>query len=190
MGTIINSWHDDEIAALRRMWDEGVSASKISRALPGPGRTRSAVCATARRLGLPRRDNPEHRAAHPRAAPATRPKKTPIPTLPAPSSSDWVSFGQNHYLPNKDILLLPPPSAYTPLEIILNTPPVGAPVGVLDLCPGDCRWPLGDPGEAGFGFCAGPAITGHPYCAEHCAIAYVPARRRGGKPFYRQGAGR
>ena len=35
-----------------------------------------------------------------------------------------------------------------------------------------CAWPIGDPGEEDFHFCAARAEPGRPYCAKHCAIAY------------------
>jgi hypothetical protein len=50
------------------------------------------------------------------------------------------------------------------------------PKRLLQLKTGDCRFP----GE-GWGlellFCAAPAAVGHPYCPEHCSIAYTPSRR-------------
>lgn len=36
-----------------------------------------------------------------------------------------------------------------------------------------CRFPIGNPKEAGFGFCGRKAADGRPYCAEHCAVAYI-----------------
>ncbi len=44
---------------------------------------------------------------------------------------------------------------------------------LVDLSANTCRWPIGDPKEAGFHFCGGNAMSGKPYCAEHAAIAYV-----------------
>jgi GcrA cell cycle regulator len=51
---------------------------------------------------------------------------------------------------------------------------------LVDLEPGDCRWPLGDPLEPGFQFCADAAHAGTAYCARHHAIAHpaAAARRR------------
>ncbi len=43
---------------------------------------------------------------------------------------------------------------------------------------GMCSWPVGDPGDASFHFCGEPAVAGKPYCARHCAIAYVKIRDR------------
>jgi len=36
-----------------------------------------------------------------------------------------------------------------------------------------CHWPLGKPGTASFRFCSQPVLSGKPYCAAHCRIAYV-----------------
>ena len=50
------------------------------------------------------------------------------------------------------------------------------------LRPGMCCWPEGDPGTEEFNFCGQPAIADKPYCAEHCARAYVkPTKSRNTK---------
>lgn len=41
-----------------------------------------------------------------------------------------------------------------------------------------CCWPIGDPGMPGFHFCGAHPVPGKPYCAEHCAVAYVKLRDR------------
>lgn len=43
--------------------------------------------------------------------------------------------------------------------------------------PGDCRFPIGNPGDEGFHFCGAPAMPERPYCGRHCAIAYIPQSR-------------
>lgn len=40
-------------------------------------------------------------------------------------------------------------------------------VGIMQLGRHSCRWPYGDPKEAGFGFCGRAVIEGSSYCAEH-----------------------
>jgi GcrA cell cycle regulator len=40
-----------------------------------------------------------------------------------------------------------------------------------------CLWPMGDPGNADFHFCGDQTVPGRPYCAEHCARAYLPRNR-------------
>ena len=40
-----------------------------------------------------------------------------------------------------------------------------------------CKWPIGDPRLPDFHFCSEHATVGLPYCSEHAALAYQPARR-------------
>ena len=40
-----------------------------------------------------------------------------------------------------------------------------------------CSWPVGNPGDANFHFCGDHSAPGKPYCAKHCAIAYVRTSR-------------
>lgn len=43
---------------------------------------------------------------------------------------------------------------------------------LLELEYGRCRWPVGDPDEAGFFFCNAEALPLKPYCGPHCQRAY------------------
>jgi GcrA cell cycle regulator len=42
----------------------------------------------------------------------------------------------------------------------------------------DCRFPLGDPREDGFGYCGATSRVGSPYCEEHRALCYTPSRKK------------
>ena len=44
-----------------------------------------------------------------------------------------------------------------------------------------CSWPVGNPGEPNFHFCAEPSAPGKPYCATHCAVAYIRTPRDRGE---------
>lgn len=56
------------------------------------------------------------------------------------------------------------------------------PKTLLQLRVNDCRWPLGHPGEEGFGFCAAQVCgEGEAYCARHYLAAYAPQARSEGK---------
>ncbi len=46
-------------------------------------------------------------------------------------------------------------------------------IGIMDLKMNTCRWPIGDPTDEDFHFCGENTVTGKPYCAEHCALAYA-----------------
>jgi GcrA cell cycle regulator len=45
-----------------------------------------------------------------------------------------------------------------------------------------CSWPSGEPGTPGFRFCGRPAVQDKPYCAEHCARAYVRVTKERAAP--------
>ena len=42
----------------------------------------------------------------------------------------------------------------------------------------ECRWPIGDPRDAGFHFCGALQSAGRPYCAAHWELSFVPGRSR------------
>lgn len=46
-------------------------------------------------------------------------------------------------------------------------------ISLMDLKMNSCRWPIGEPKDADFHFCGKDTVTGKPYCAEHCKIAYT-----------------
>ena len=52
-------WLMTELATLKRLWNVGYTAAEITHHLPG--RSRSAICAAARRHDLPRRIDPIER---------------------------------------------------------------------------------------------------------------------------------
>ena len=52
-------WDSEEIATLRRAWDEGLTTRKIAALLPN--RAKNAVVGKAHRLGLPPRPSPIRR---------------------------------------------------------------------------------------------------------------------------------
>ncbi len=59
-------------------------------------------------------------------------------------------------------------------QIIYDKKPPGAEaVSLEELVAGMCSWPHGHPGTREFYFCGQPAVEGKPYCAAHCARAYV-----------------
>ncbi len=51
-------------------------------------------------------------------------------------------------------------------------------IRLKELRAGMCSWPIGEPGKPDFHFCGRQAIAGKPYCAEHCAMAYVTGKDR------------
>ena len=59
----------------------------------------------------------------------------------------------------------------------MSVPPRTDMVKMEDLTSGMCNWPEGDPGKEDLRFCGQPSVEGKPYCAGHCARAYVKSTR-------------
>jgi len=59
----------------------------------------------------------------------------------------------------------------------LSVPPRTDMVKMEDLTSGMCNWPEGEPGKEDLRFCGQPSVEGKPYCAGHCARAYVKSTR-------------
>lgn len=64
------------------------------------------------------------------------------------------------------------PEARTP-AILVTAAALDAPfveiarLQLIELTDATCKWPVGDPKAAGFGFCGLPAAEGHAYCPTH-----------------------
>lgn len=163
------SWTDERVSALKRMWADGCSAGRIAIELGGV--TRNAVIGKVQRLGLERRST---RITRPPGRPRTTTLRVPAPRLrPAARSLAAV---QTREVVSAPVAPEPPPVA--PKVV----PPVepeesSSRCSLMDLKRDSCRWPIGDPGEAGFGFCGGKAVDGLPYCAHHASIAYTGTGR-------------
>ncbi|MBL6932612.1 MAG: global cell cycle regulator GcrA-like protein [Rhodospirillales bacterium] len=66
------------------------------------------------------------------------------------------------------------------VPVRLMTPSVPASADMVkmeELTSGMCNWPEGEPGSENFRFCGQPSLEGKPYCAGHCARAYVKSTR-------------
>jgi GcrA cell cycle regulator len=175
------SWTDERVELLKRLWNQGLSASQIAAELAG-GVTRNAVIGKVHRLGL------SGRAKAP-APQASRPRKaTRAPSHPMSHSP--VVRG--------NLALSPRPTpAPTPAPIIAIAPqpiaeivvPMSERVTIMELRESMCRWPHGDPTSADFRFCGAKSPPGTPYCGYHSQIAYQPSmdRRRDRKASQQRG---
>jgi GcrA cell cycle regulator len=139
-------WTEDRIADLRRYWLEGLSAAQVARRLGG-GVTRNAVIGRVHRMGLAGRDAP------------SRPR--PVAGRPPRTGCDKPSAGG----------LLRPRSTRPPLGRPPLQDEVEPSATIHTLSAHTCRWPIGDPGEASFGFCGRRAGVRGPYCETHTALA-------------------
>ncbi len=74
------SWTDERVELLKKMWNEGHSASQIAKELGGV--TRNAVIGKVHRLGLSNRNGPEAEPApEPAPAPKTQPSRPEAPVV-------------------------------------------------------------------------------------------------------------
>ena len=177
-GQICHPWQPWQIAKLREMWpDPANTLVKIGQAL---GRSKSSVNGMSGRLGLAGRPSPIQpkgtgKPANPRRAPSqTLPPTTdpaiPVATLPVERSSisgrmSPMSFRRGDDAVRGATLSTTPAPAAEPLRQDLRTR--------------TCCWPIGDPGTKVFRFCEDAAEPRKPYCALHCAAAYVHPPRIG-----------
>ncbi len=170
------SWTDERIATLRELWEQGLSASQIAGKLGNI--TRNAVIGKVHRLGLSGRPSPV-RAERPAAAVAAAPVPAPKPAEPvraavAPAPRPVRLVGT----PVEAAPAAPRPVAARPAPAPTPAATEAEPMvraSLLSINDRMCKWPVGDPGEAGFHFCGRRAQTGMPYCQDHARIAYQAA---------------
>ena len=197
------SWTEDRIELLKRLWDQGQSASQIADELGG-GITRNAVIGKAHRLGLKARPSPVKSEAAPRkavqesvkaavkatkAAPAAPAKQVPEPRVATPitpkAPAGPVQASTTHMRPmasGPQPPSMPPAPPRRLVGKVTHTQPVKGKVTLLDLNERVCRWPFGHPGEEDFHFCGKPVNPGTPYCTEHCGVAYQSQLPRKDRP--------
>jgi GcrA cell cycle regulator len=159
------SWSDERVELLKKLWNDGLSASQIAAQMGGV--TRNAVIGKVHRLGLSGRGKAK-------ASPTPRPRKTSQPSAPAPLAS-----------PRTATVLAPPPPALAvdaePLDIALHEDfglPTSERVTIMELRESMCRWPMGDPTKPEFRFCGARSVPGLPYCTHHARVAYQPVTDR------------
>jgi len=160
------SWTDDRVALLRRLWEDGQSASKIAAQLGGV--TRNAVIGKVHRLGL------GGRARGAEEAPASTPTPKAVEIETAIAVVETQAPEPVAILSHRPAPVFPTPTP-APEPVALA---VSKRVTIMDLRESMCRWPLGDPTTPEFRFCGARSITGLPYCTHHAEIAYQPAAER------------
>lgn len=147
-------WTDERVELLKKLWQDGLSASQIAKQLGGV--TRNAVIGKVHRLGLSGRAAPSKpqrtvfkapRPARPAAAAPAAPRRIAEPAAPAPA----------------------------PVRYVDEAPGMAT---VLTLGAHMCKWPIGDPALDNFTFCGRRADEGGPYCCEHAQVAYQPAQAK------------
>ena len=164
------SWTDERVELLARLWSEGLSASQIAAQLGGV--TRNAVIGKVHRLGLSGRAKPNGAAS-----PVERPRPKLVRSIGAPSADETGDAASAPDAPASDEAPTGLPSAELMGSDLVSVP-VSERVSIMELRDSMCRWPLGDPSSAEFGYCGARSITGLPYCPNHARVAYQPPADR------------
>ena len=159
------SWTDERVELLRKLWQEGYSASQVAGELGG-GVTRNAVIGKVHRLGL-----------------ATREKtQSPIQKKSRQKAATPRTYGARPTTMVRGNTVLKIAGSVPELQVMPITEAVVIPLSdaitLMDLRETMCRWPLGDPTAAEFRFCGNKTGEVGPYCAGHARLAYQPAFER------------
>lgn len=204
------SWTDQRIAQLKKLWQQGKSASEIAETLGGV--TRNAVIGKAHRLGLSGRPSPiktvtvkkTATAAKPAAkAPAKKPVAAAKPAVkapakpvapakapakavtPAPKAAPVAAAGKKPVAPAPAA----PAAKSTPFSQPMAAETMARPlmvhdgkvISILELTEKTCRWPIGDPKDPNFGYCGLTVHPNFPYCPGHVVMAFQSSRKDGKK---------
>jgi GcrA cell cycle regulator len=144
------SWNAERVALLADLWRTGQSAAQIAKRLGGV--TRNAVIGKLHRLGLAQRMVPSAPRRDREAPQRPRPARRPPPPPPSP--------------PSPAAALRPAKASPVRVEAVARL------FDIAGLSARVCRWPVGDPRLAGFGYCGAAAPGAGPYCQDHHQAAY------------------
>jgi GcrA cell cycle regulator len=160
------SWDGERVELLCKLWQDGISASRIAAQL-GAGITRNAVIGKVHRLGLAGRAKPASSSGAP------RPRRVVAPH----ATQKTVALRGNTLMLREVVIAEEYEPAVLPQAVVI---PISERVTITELRENMCRWPLGDPLTPEFRYCGTNCDTSVPYCRPHGRMAYqqVPDRRR------------
>ncbi len=162
------SWNDDLDAHIKKLWEQGFSASQISARIKG--KSRNAVIGRLHRIGckgrgspIVRKKPPPRKPSAPSAVnpPSARPSPLPRPPGRASAVLFRPEFESSPFVIGEE------------LDIPLNERRT-----IATMTDKDCRWPIGDPRHADFHFCNRNKVPGLPYCEFHARRAFQPPQPR------------
>lgn len=179
------SWTDERVDLLKKLWMEGLSASQIAGEL-GDGVTRNAVIGKVHRLKLSTRAKPTSSTPRARTAPRPAPRRVASPGTSANMSSAMAgvvkrsvmrtqSIGATALAVTEEMEVEAYVAPQMDTELFI---PEAQRVSLLGLNEDVCKWPIGDPLQAGFHFCGGKSLDGKPYCEFHARKAYHQIERK------------
>lgn len=161
------SWTEERVEALKQLWNQGVSVSKISAKLEGM--SRSAVIGKVHRLGLEKRGR---RYSCTKVTPPAPPKPPPVKEQKQRAvAAKVVTEVVSH--PVKE----PERVDTSPATIVV---PISRRLKLVELTEQTCKWPNGSLDD--IHFCGNPVKKrtkkDAPYCEYHCRLAYQPIQER------------
>lgn len=162
------TWTKQRVALLRKLWTEdGLSAAQCAERLGGV--SRNAVLSKVHRDGF------AERGCTPRRKPRKRAKMdAPKPPHAQKQKAPPAPRGN----PALRAIFQADPEPFEPAAEEIVIPPHER-KQLKDLEEHHCRWPIGDPQESDFHFCARRKVFGLPYCEHHARRAYqVPKTKR------------
>ena len=148
---MFKTWDDDTTATAVKLWGEGLSATGIARRIGGL--TRNAVIGKIHRLGL-KRDSTVRITRTKAQNKVVRQRQRQRAPKPATEVRRILTAMATEPLP-----------AERPDDI--------ARVSFAALEAHHCRWPVGEVGQPGFGFCGCKPVDGAPYCTDHVRRAFT-----------------
>jgi GcrA cell cycle regulator len=161
------SWTDERVELLRKLWQDGLSASQIAGEL-GAGITRNAVIGKVHRLGMSGRVKPP-------SATTARPRPAAKPARPTGTATMRPLMTRGNTALAVAPLTAEMPRLRAQEDVVV---PISECVTITDLREHMCRWPLGDPTSAEFRFCGARSGDTGPYCPGHARMAYQPMQDR------------
>jgi GcrA cell cycle regulator len=163
------SWNDERVELLKKLWNEGLSASQIAGELGGV--TRNAVIGKVHRLGLSGRAKaPAAAAPKTRKAPPVVAQRPAARSISAPQVRGSLALASQ---PAAEAMIVE--EAHLRPDVVV---PMSRRVKIMELREAMCKWPLGDPMQADFAYCGADCGFGTPYCSHHSSVAYQPAMER------------
>jgi GcrA cell cycle regulator len=155
-------WNDERVEMLKKLWQDGLSASQIAAELGGV--TRNAVIGKVHRLGLSGRGQPTTTIKRQRrvGTPAARRQRQAVTIGNLALKTNLEALAEIEFVPRRNVVV-----------------PIAKRLSIFALTERTCKWPIGDPGNEDFHFCGHDSLETGPYCEYHAGVAYqAPEPRR------------
>lgn len=177
-------WTEERIERLKTLWARGESATFIAETFGDV--TRNGVIGKVHRLGLPYRKTQVRtrcsQVAWARPLELVRSAKWKSDRAKATADIKPKQANKPGPAPTPQVSRSTETPAIEKLKamasIMRETDKPTGRLGLLDLEPHHCRWPIGMPEDEDFHFCGERKMRGISYCEAHALIAFQPAPRR------------